>query len=156
MSKKLQLKIKYQWTDLKNKDGESYQFPQKRRIVNRKTLEIPGVYRWIKTARHNKKKKKVCLYVGESTNLYRRFYGYLSQNKTQGTSFRIGSALRTYVKKRAIIKYQILKLSASKFAGKKISQKDFRSMHVRQVIEQALIVYHKKLGECELNKEKFN
>jgi hypothetical protein len=147
----MRIDIQYRWIDLIGGDGNPYRFPNKPRTDDKKTLDVPGVYRWIKIKRHNNKRIKVCLYIGQSSNLYRRLNDFLVKNKSPATAFRIGRILRTRVENGAIIGYQTLELSASQFADKKISQEDFSSIHVRQAIEQALIVYHKKHDTCKLN-----
>jgi hypothetical protein len=155
MPNKLKLKINYQWIDLKNKKGDSYQFPDKRGTLERKILENPGVYRWVKIAKT--KRKIVCLYIGESSNLYSRIYGYIYQHKSQATSYSVGRKLRKLIKQYSV-KFQMIQLSASLLAGEKISQDSLSSMHIRQAIEQSLIVYYKNRnrGECKFNKEKSN
>lgn len=153
MAKQLTFKIKYQWIDLKNKKGTYYCFPDKRGTIEKQLLEHGGVYRWIKTTRKN---NRICEYIGESGNMYSRLYGYLYRSKSQATSFRIGKSLKRILRnnRRVVVRFQTLKLLNSHFANKEITNNNFRSMHIRQAIEQSLIAYHKQKSECKLNKEK--
>jgi len=150
---KFKLQIEYRWEDLKCKDGKLYLFPWKRGKVNRKTLETAGVYRWVKLIKRNGRKTKFPIYIGESGNLYNRIYGYLHHSKSQATNYRIGLVLRKLSRRHKII-FQVLTTEILKFAGKTIQNKDLKSMHLRQAIEQSLIFYEKRHRRCKLNKEK--
>lgn len=126
----LKCDIKFKWEDLLNKEGKPYSFPKKRRTVKEELLKKAGIYRWIKTSQ--KSKNIVCLYIGESGNLYNRLYGYLyMNNKSQATSYRIGRILCEQVGNGSNIRFQTLKLLKSTFAGQDNTNEAFLSMHVR-------------------------
>lgn len=148
---KLKINIKYHWIDLNNKIGELYKYPQTRREVDKKHLDHSGIYRWIKV---NKSDEILCLYIGESVNLYNRLYGYLRKSESKETSYRIGRELKKILGNDidSEIRFQVLKLSNAKLFDKNITDDSVRSIHFRQTLEQALIYYHKSNGECQLNR----
>lgn len=148
----MRIQLQYRWKDLIRKDGNLYHFPCQRRNVERKLLEVSGIYRWIRVT----PRKKVCLYLGESGNLYNRLYGYLHRSKSQATSYRIGRELKKQLKKGGQIGFQLLILLPSRFAGENISSISLESTHLRKAIEQTLIFRENRLGGCKLNKTKSN
>lgn len=150
---KLKMHLEYKWQDLLNKKGEQYFFPDARSTLQRNILEAAGIYRWLMI---NGRTQNVTLYIGETSNIYNRLYGYLHRSKSQATSYRVGNKLRRIVKKNGRIKLQLLFLSKSRFGSRWISNHNHNlcCVHIRKAIEQTLIYHEKNSGGCSLNGEK--
>jgi hypothetical protein len=141
----LDFTLAYEWQAVLMRDKVEYLFPLAITPYMRAKYKEPAVFRWNiyqKTAGD----KKLFL-LGESQELCpRRLYGYLNPGPTQQTNKRIKTLLEGQIREGFNVSLDICVIHEIKFGDSVLGQQALGDRYMRQLIQAAMMVEHRKKG----------
>ncbi|MBD8838882.1 hypothetical protein IFU39_13760 [Paenibacillus sp. CFBP 13594] len=120
---------------------ETYRFPRPFDKTMNKFYHVPAIYRW-KIYKPNT--QCTVVYIGETDNLKRRISGYLKPGPSQHTNIRMKALFEQYINDGFIVELDTIQIKTFIFNGIEFEQGSLDSKNIRVLLENLIILDHKK------------
>jgi hypothetical protein len=137
--------LSYEWQAVLLRDKVDYLFPLGITPFMRTKYKEPAVYRWNIYQKTPGDKK--LFHIGEAQELCpRRLYGFLNPGPTQQTNKKIKAEFEGYIRDGLNVRLDICVLHELVFGETVLGKQALGDRYIRQLIQTALIVEHRKKG----------
>jgi len=147
----LKVDFAYQWEPVLVDVSREYRFPEEITPYMKKIYWLPTIYRW--NIFRNELSDEKLVYIGEAQELCpQRINNYLNAHPSQKTNWSIKEKFQNYLKNGLKIGLEFLQFEEIKFEDFILTYNDLQDKHVREFLQDTMIVLSKKLGFKVLNK----
>ncbi len=141
----LDIALLYEWQAVLMRDKVEYLFPLAITPFMRSKYKEPAVFRWNIYQKTPGDRKLFLL--GEAQELCpRRLYGYTNPGPTQQSNKKVKTALQGHIRDGLNVSLDICIIHEIKFGDSVLGQQALGDRYMRQLIQAALTVEHRKKG----------